>query len=259
MQLGMMNDPRQDAIAEARWAAANGFEFLDLTIEGPGATLEQIDAAELRTVLNETGLGVVGHTAWYLPFASPMAQVRQATVACVAETFDLFASLGTRYVNVHIPMGGDFIPFFPRADSLRWVGECFAQLAERAAPYGLQVMVEHPPDPSIGVDAIKSVLACDARLGFHLDVGHANIGNNALSKLLDAFGPRLVHVHFSDNRGRHDDHMPLGAGRIDWPFTISQLKQHGYDGTITLEVFSSNRQLLLLSAQQTRQLWAEAS
>ncbi len=31
MQIGMMNDPKRDVLEETRWAAANGFEFLDLT------------------------------------------------------------------------------------------------------------------------------------------------------------------------------------------------------------------------------------
>ncbi|MCU0494138.1 MAG: sugar phosphate isomerase/epimerase, partial [Chloroflexaceae bacterium] len=84
MQIGMMNDPRRNAVDEARWAAANGLDFLDLTVEGPGAALEQIDAAQLKAVLDDGGMGVVGHTAWYLPFASPFARVRQAAADSVA-------------------------------------------------------------------------------------------------------------------------------------------------------------------------------
>lgn len=252
MRLGMMNDPRKNACDEARWAAANGMEFLDLTIEGPGAGLDQIDAAALRTILNEIGMGIVGHTAWFLPFASPVARVRQAAVATIAETFDLFAQLGVRVVNVHIVSSPGL---FSQADCIRWNGESFAQLAELSAPYGLQIMVEHPPSPAFSLDDIAAILDADPRLGFHLDVGHAHVGKLNLEKLLQRLGPRLVHVHFSDNRGRTDDHLPLGVGTIDWPTTIRQLKQSGYDDTITLEVFSSDRSYLLMSAQKVREWW----
>jgi sugar phosphate isomerase/epimerase len=252
MRLGVMNDPRLNACDEARWAASNGFEFLDLTIEGPGAALEQIDGAELRTILQESGLDVVGHTAWYLPFASPIARVRQAAVESVAETFDLFAMLGAKWVNVHIAPG---IHLFDSKDALRWNGESFAALAEQAVPYGLGIMIEHPPNPELKIADIRKILNADQRLGFHLDVGHANIGKNKLEGMLKAFASRMPHVHLSDNRGRSDDHMPPGAGRIEWPTAIRLIKQAGYDDTITLEVFTPDRDYVLLSAKKVREWW----
>ena len=256
MQIGMMNDPRCNATDEARWAASHGLDFLDLTIEGPGASLEQIDQAALRTIMAETGLGIVGHTAWYLPFASPIARVRQAAIASAAETFEVFAALQARYVNVHI---SSTPALFSRADCLRWNGESFAHLAEQAAPYGLQVMVEHPPSSYFSLDDIVTILNADPRLGFHLDMGHVHVAGFKLKAVLEELRTRLTHVHLSDNRGRHDDHIPLGAGTIDWPQVIATLKQSGYDATITLEVFSKDRDYLLLSAAKVRQWWADAA
>ncbi|MEA2475819.1 MAG: hypothetical protein QOC87_18, partial [Actinomycetota bacterium] len=92
---------------------------------------------------------------------------------------------------------------------------------------------------------------------FHLDVGHANLRlgkheKNRAKSLLDAFGDRLVHVHLSDNRGGEQDlHLPLGAGTIDWKQVARQLQEAGYDGTVTLEVFSREREHLRTS----RRLW----
>ncbi len=253
MRVGMMNDPRLDPLAEARWAAANGFEFLDLTIEAPAATLDHIDAAELRYVLEVTGLGVVGHTAWYLPFALPDPGVRRAAVDAVAAAFELFAGLGADRVNVHL---GRSVPLIGRDAGLALAGQSFAELAERAAAYNLQIIVEHPPDAAFGVAEIERVLNADDRLGFHLDVGHANVGANRIAAMIERFGHRLAHVHMSDNRGRSDDHLPLGAGFIDWPEVVDLLKQQHYDDTITLEVFSNDREFLLLSARKLRHWWA---
>lgn len=255
MRLGVMNDPRLNASNEARWAAKHGFEFLDLTIEGPGAALEQINGAEVHSILQDAGMGVVGHTAWYLPFASPIARVRQAAIESVAETFDLFAKLGARWVNVHM-VGG--VHLFSHKDTIRWNGESFAALAERAEPYGIGIMVEHPPVGDIKIADIKEIINADARIRFHLDVGHAFVGNDKLDGLMKAFSKRLVHVHLSDNRGRHDDHMPLGAGRIEWARAIRTIRKFGYDDTITLEVFTTDRDYVLLSAQKVREWWQKA-
>lgn len=252
MRLGMMNDPRLNACDEARWAAEHGFDFLDLTIEGPGADLENLDVPELQSILNDTGLGAVGHTAWYLPFASPIARVRQAAIESAVDTFETFATLGVKWVTVHITRT---VKTFQYNDLIRWNSECFAQLAERAVDYGVGVMVEHNPDPELKLSGIRQIMNVDKRLGFHLDVGHANVGGDRLEGFLKSMRHRLVHVHLSDNFRRNDDHLPLGTGRINWRRVIQNLIGAGYDDTITIEVFSADRDYLLLSAQKIRQLW----
>src|SRR5215207_3138963 len=98
----MMNDPAVDPVEEVRWAADHGFDFIDLTMEGPRASADLLDTASLAAVLHGTGLGVIGHTAWYLPFASPVKQVRAGAVDAVRATFEPFKQLGAQYVNVHV-------------------------------------------------------------------------------------------------------------------------------------------------------------
>jgi sugar phosphate isomerase/epimerase len=256
MQIGFMNDPRLDACAELRWTVDNGFDFLDLTIEGPGADLDNLDVSEMRAIVEATGVGIVGHTAPYLPFASPISRLRQAAVECAAETFETFATLGAQWVNVHFVTAP---ALFPRSQSNAWNAECFHELIERAAPYGLRIMMENPPRGNVSPSDLRAVLDADERLGFHLDVGHAHVGGDRLQSLLKAFGTRLAHVHLSDNRGHHDDHRTLGDGWIDWPHAIGLLRQTGYDDTITLEVQSPDREYVLLSAQKLRRWWAEAA
>ena len=59
------------------------------------------------------------------------------------------------------------------------------------------------------------------------------------------WGIDIRHVHFSDNRGRDDNHMPLGVGNINWKNAVKSLKSIGYDDTITLEVFCDDAAMLL--------------
>ena len=57
------------------------------------------------------------------------------------------------------------------------------------------------------------------QLGFHLDLGHANlmVETNSADELISAFGHRLRHVHLHDNKGGALDlHMPLGTGTLDF-------------------------------------------
>jgi sugar phosphate isomerase/epimerase len=252
MLIGFMNNPEKNPLAEVRWASQNGFDFVDFTIEGPAAGPEQVDAAAIRAVLDGAGMGAVGHTAWYLPFASPVERVRRAAVEEVAAQLPIFAALGARLVNVHIERGRGAFP----NSTVSFNGRSFAELAGLAAPHGIRIMVEHHPERFCTLAVIREILEADPRLGFHLDVGHAHAAGLDLVQVLATLGDRLCHVHLSDNRGSYDDHMPIGAGTIDWPRSLGLLKASGYDGTITLEVFDQDHDYLLLSVRKVREWWA---
>lgn len=246
-----MNDPALDPVREAQWAADNGFDFIDLTLEGPAAGVETLDTPALRGVLNATGLAVVGHTAWYLPFGSPVKELRAGAVAAVEATFEPLKELGAALVNVHADKG---INKFAYDDVLRWNAESFADLAERAAQWGLTVMVENVVNQLNTAKAFRKLLA-HPDLRFHLDIAHANVKGARTAEFLKAHRDRLVHVHVSDNGLRSDDHLPLGVGEIDWPEEIGLLRSSGYDGTITLEIFTPDRSYLVDSAARLRRLW----
>lgn len=46
----------------------------------------------------------------------------------------------------------------------------------------------------------------------------------------------------------------MGTGNIDWEKLIKLLKKY-YNGTITLEIFSKDKDYVLLSKDKLRELW----
>lgn len=257
MLLGAMNHPMRDPYEEIVAIREAGFDFVDLTLEPARATAASLEVGRARELLSATGLGVVGHTAWYLPIASPFDNLQAAAIAEVESCLEVFAAIGARLVNVHpdvrVPLHDDGWVQDRNTTALR-------RLVERARSLGLILMLENLPGLYGRPDVLERTLDAVPSLGFHLDVGHSNLlvpANNA-DALLERLASRLVHVHLSDNRGGDRDlHLPLGAGLIDWPWVVKLLKAHGYDGTITLEVFSPDRDYLALSGRKLRALWAE--
>jgi sugar phosphate isomerase/epimerase len=77
--------------------------------------------------------------------------------------------------------------------------------------------------------------------------------------MIRRFPERLYHVHLHDNDGRSDLHLPPGAGNIDWPGVIQALVDVGYDRTITLEVFSRDREYVLQAKRKIEELWKSAT
>ena len=121
-------------------------------------------------------------------------------------------------------------------------------------------MIENLPGTFNTVRQLSPLLDAMPELGFHLDVGHANlmVEPNSADELIAAYGARLRHVHLHDNKGgRKDLHMPLGTGTVDFPHYIRSLKNSGYDGTITLEVFTPDHHYLTYSRDVLRRIWNE--
>jgi sugar phosphate isomerase/epimerase len=252
--VGSMNSPFLPLEEEIRRITAAGFDFVDLTLEPPGAW--PVSAAALTALVEETNLRVVGHTAFYLPIASPFASLRAAARAELIAACDVFAAVGARLVNVH---PDPVTRSYPRADVIAANAEAVAELAEGAAARGLTLMVENL-GPAFGTAAdLAPLVEAHPSVRFHLDVGHAHLGGNRVRELIDAFADRLGHVHVSDNFGADDLHLPLGAGSIGWSQVVAALKEADYDGTVTLEVFSPDRRYLDFSQRLWREWWHAGS
>jgi sugar phosphate isomerase/epimerase len=126
----------------------------------------------------------------------------------------------------------------------------------RRAKLGL--MIENLPGEYNTPDQLGQLLDPLPELGLHLDIGHANlmVERNTSARILRAYGRRLRHVHLHDNKGGCADlHLPLGAGTLAVRRHIRTLKGTGYDGTITLEVFSQDRRFLAYSRDKLRRIW----
>ena len=260
MKIGMMNNPQLDLLREIAWARENGFDFLDLTLEPSAAHPREVKARRTRKALQEANLEIIGHTAYYLPWASPFETIRKAALKDMAWTLRVFAELGASRVSVHPDRS---IPFAlnPKA-ILEKNLESLREMEDLARPLGIQILVENMDRFFNTSEQIRETLERMPGLGFHLDVGHANLNveRNRTEEFLKNFGGRLAHVHLSDNFGRNEDlHLPLGAGSIPWKKMIPLLKKSGYDRTITLEVFSPDRRYLLFSRDKLRELWESSS
>ena len=255
MLIGAMNHPMRDVAGEIWSLRELGFDFVDLTLEPTRAHPGVIDPIAVSKVLAETGLQAVGHTAWYLPLASPFPGIQQAAFDEFSRCFDVFGRIGIHNVNVH----PDQRVALHSADAIieRNV-EALWRLTERATEWKLQLMLENVPGLFNRTEVLRQVFNSVPGLAWHLDVGHANLGapSNVTESMLQTLGDRLIHVHLSDNKGGDADlHLPLGAGTIDWEAIVALLRRQRYDGTISLEVFSPDRDYLALSRQKLRRLW----
>jgi sugar phosphate isomerase/epimerase len=73
-------------------------------------------------------------------------------------------------------------------------------------------------------------------LGHCFDIGHWNLFSEvSLADWFDVLGSRLVHLHLHDNRGKADDHLPVGEGNIDFDALFRLIPGLPAKPTMTLE------------------------
>jgi sugar phosphate isomerase/epimerase len=253
-----MNHPGKEVLHEIEWMAEMGLGFIDLTLEPPLAASWKVDRDAIRRALDRHGLEVVGHTAYYLPLASGIEEIRQASLKELCRCVDAFAEIGARWMNVHPDRHA------PMHDRRFFVERNIATLAELlpyAAERGVGVMVENLPGDFNTAKDLGELLDPLPDLGLHLDIGHANllVLHSTVEELLLSYGPRLRHVHLHDNKGGSADlHLPLGTGTVDVRGAVGLLRRAGYDETITLEVFTPDRHHLAYSRDLLHRIWQEA-
>jgi sugar phosphate isomerase/epimerase len=255
MLIGAMNHPARDICAEIDWMAEMGLEFIDLTIEPPAADIRHLDVRAIRKKLEDHDFRVVGHTAYYLPLCHPFESVRRAAVEELRLCLKAFAELGASWMNLHPDSKA---PLHERKFIIDRNLQTIRELLPLARECGVALMIENLPGSFNTVRQLGELLDPVPELGLHLDIGHANllVAANTTDEILAAYGNRLQHVHLHDNKGGSADlHLPLGAGTIDTLRYVKSLRSAGYDGTITLEVFTADRLYLAHSRDLLRRAW----
>jgi sugar phosphate isomerase/epimerase len=247
MKIGYPNHPRRNVIEELEWIARSGFDFVDLCLEPDRAAIETVDTGLLRRTLRRLGLEAVGHTAWYLPIGSPMSQLRKAAVSAVGEYLRAFADVGVAAVTVHAdwPTG-----MFTEAEGLAWQIESLTSIRASGERMGVKIMYEQATREWDTPENMERVLGAVPGLLCHLDLGHCHLHGRDPAAMVRRFAGRLYHVHVHDNTGQSDLHLPPGTGSIRWPEVFAALREGGYDRTLTLEVFSEDRDYVILAKKK---------
>lgn len=80
----------------------------------------------------------------------------------------------------------------------------------------------------------------DDALGFNLDTAWHFIQREYLPWSVYKLGDKLLHVHVRDGDGILTYRLPLGMGVIDWHGLVESLRDVGYDGALSLEMYAKD-------------------
>jgi sugar phosphate isomerase/epimerase len=148
---------------------------------------------------------------------------------------DALAPLGTKVFNAHF-LEARSAPRISAPTKTSWLSD----LVRAATDRDVIVTLENVDEPQ---EVLRKVLDAIPDLRYCLDVGHAHLDKrtDGARTYLAALGDRLGLAHIHDNHGgpgeAGDEHLPFGQGTIDLERDVTALKDRGYDGYATLEIF----------------------
>jgi len=258
MQYGAMNFPIIPILNEIETFAGLGFNYLELTMDHPEAHYSAVSAnqAAITKALQRHDMGIVCHLPTFVSPADLTDSIRRASVTEMERSLTVAAGIGAKKVVLHPPMIGGMGAFVPEK-AKGYAYDFLSEMVSQSETLGVTICLENMmPRNGFGVEPqeLEIIFTTFPSLKFTLDTGHANLndnGQNRLKELVRRFGDKIGHVHLSDNRGVYDDHFPLGTGTINFRGLANALVDLGYGGTITFEVFDSDRQRLV----ESRDFW----
>ena len=262
MLFGAMNFPVKPVLEELEVISGLGFDYFELAMDPPQAHYSMISQQKdvLLGTLDRFKMGIVCHLPTFVSTADLTDSLREASLNEVLGSLEVAAALRALKVVLHPSYIGG-LSVFVMDQAKEYARRSLVAIVEKAEKLGLTVCIENMFPQTLSLvtpEDFAGVFDRFPALKLTLDIGHAHIDDNGGLKALEfikRFHDRIGHVHANDNFGREDKHLPIGAGTVDFPKIVKALKGIGYCDTVTLEVFSQDRDYLRMSRDKLAEMF----
>lgn len=260
MKIGVVANLSSEPIKEIQRLGKEGFDFVELALEPPLAAGTELDPQALHRSAAAMGIDLMLRASEHLPIGSQHLGIDVAVRTALREDVELARDAGVQLLT--IPFSGDqqqrgF------SDLQDYYIDLLGQLTEYAGA-GLSLALANSARNEREILLFIEIFRHVPQIRLALDIGHANINTsiNLAREFLNEpiLSDRLSHVYVSENDGRSDQHLPLGAVEqgLDWIALNKILRKNGYDGTVSLDIRATDNDYLLLSREKFRSWWEAA-
>lgn len=261
-----------DACEVLDFAVRHGFQGYELSsYHFWPERLRPAEVERIGSVVKQNGMRLAIHARHRgIHFGAHDPVLRRRFVEELQATVRFAAELGGDVVVAHV---GEIIPpeshpsaseVTLRQEAFELALDSFARCAPVAADCGVRICVENVQlRPNEVITSFADQLRLVDTIGqpsvvCALDTGHAHV-NGGIQASIEAFGPRLQHIHLHDNHGETDEHLEVGKGTIRFTEFSSFLQE--FRDLISLETRSPTdpHGAVLRSRDDIERLWRQGT
>jgi len=233
---------KKDIALEANSFTSAGYEYAEILL---GLSIGPIKAFKdkLETLGNLISL-YSGHL--------PQIDYEKEEIEICKNYIKNFSDQGIKLFVVHL-----FSINFPTKNNLDYKIKKLRELADFTENHDSILALENTEEEPITLQKVFNEIP---NIDFCLDIGHANLlaKENQSINFINIFGTLLKHIHIHDNIGgdseKHDTHLPIGEGNINFIQIFESLKEIDYSGNITIELYKPDFQTKKLSVKRLGEL-----
>ncbi len=175
---------------------------------------------------------------WHPSWIEPDPHYRQVRIDHTTRALTLARELGAKCITTE---PGGPVEGRKWADCLKLFVEMLKPVVEHAEKEGVMLLVE--PEPDLLIETADQYLEFAAKiqspmLGLNFDIGHFYCVRDEPAPTVHKLKDHIRHVHLEDIAAtRVHHHLIPGEGVIDFASTLKALKDVGYDGWVTVELY----------------------
>lgn len=232
-------------------AARMDLDYVELMMDGDTdrTALAEMNE-EVRASAADHDLDLLVHLPFALDIGSPYEHLREGACREIEAALDAAGSIGAKKAVLHASSDA-FPPAWDREVVQEHIHDSVRRLDAYGTEQGVEVCVENIPEGWLTLDEFPAVFErTDASMT--LDTGHAYVDgydSTAQREFVAEHADRISHVHVNDTRKAADEHLPTGAGFLEFDTILEPLDE----ATVSVEVFTPSYDYVEMSVETLRE------
>lgn len=236
-RIGFVTSVSSDLDTQLRFAGTHDFDYVEVLMDGSHAHHRLSSAAErIRQTLADADLGLLVHLPFPTDIGSPYEEVRAGAVDLQRTCIDVATDLGADKGVLH-PESSAWDVAWEDPSLREHIDQSVAELTNYGAARDFEICAENIFGSPYSIEHIDGLLT-NTDTSMTLDTGHARVTGYDPAEtgaFVADHADRISHVHLNDTRRPADEHLPFGAGNLDFE-PIFDAFPSGWSGTFSLEI-----------------------
>lgn len=247
MDFGVSIGPEPEKIEEV----PEEFDFIELAIGEKEIRPDEIDKEKLEERLDDRDFYLILHLPFRQPVATEVPELNKALISYFDRLLEFSTDFVVEKAVVHPNMREEESEIQQEV-----LEEQIEKLKALGDEYGIEVVFENVGqfDTLEMFDLAEVIENAGASMCFDTGHGFAEAGQEITETFLENEGEKISHIHAQDTRENEDLHLPVGSAQIDFKEFFSRIED--FNGTMCLELFTSDPDYMLISKEKVEEAFA---